>query len=199
MMISSLFSAMSVKAQKKKHRKEVPLVILQTSRLKIVPLSKEEFLDKLNSDFDDEEFHEAMCELQERADADKAYRFAWYTNRLIFRLEDGAYIGSAAFMNSPEKDPDKVGLIEIGYSMKEEYRSQGYMTEAIGAMCDWALAQPKVYGMIAGVKDDNPASIRVLEKCGFEMTDHSDTLSLQVWKRIPDGKRPLRFFRRHFG
>jgi len=198
-MISSLFSVMSVNAKEKKRKKEIPLVELQTPRLKIVPLSKEAFSKKLNSDFDGEEFHEAMCELQERAAADKPCRFAWYTNRLIFRLEDGAYIGSVAFMNSPEKDPDKVGLIEIGYSVKEEYRSQGYMTEAVNAMCDWALAQPKVYGMIAGVKDDNPASIRVLEKCGFVMTDHSDALSLQVWKKIPEGKQPLRFFRRHFG
>ena len=72
------------------------------------------------------------------------------------------------------------------------------MTEAIAAMTEWALTQPKVYGLIAGVQDGNPASDRVLEKCGFQKTDHSDTLSLSVWKYIPAGRRKMTFLQRFF-
>ncbi len=183
--------------------KTVPLETLLTPRLRIEPLDRAAFEEKLHASEDDPlfgtaGFREAMEELAERASHDRKSRFAWYTNRLIYRLEDGAYIGSVAFMNSPEKDPDKVGLIEIGYATEEAYRGMGYMTEAVNAMVEWALTQPKVYGLIAGVQDPNPASDRVLEKCGFEKTDHSDTLSLSVWKRIPTGRRKMTFWQRLF-
>lgn len=183
--------------------KTIPLITLETARLRIVPLDRASFDEKLHAPKEDvlfgtEEFHEAMAELAERASRDRRTRFAWYTNRLIYRKEDGAYIGSAAFMNSPEKDPDHMGLVEIGYATEPQYRGQGYMTEAISAMAEWALAQPKVYGLIAGVVDPNPASDRVLEKCGFVKTDHSDTLSLSVWKRIPAGRKKMTFLQRFF-
>ena len=183
--------------------KTVPLEILYTERLRIEPLDRAAFDEKLHAPADDPcfgiaDFKEAMAELDERASQDCAARFAWYTNRLIYRKEDGAYIGSIAFMNSPEKDPDKIGLVEIGYATEKNYRGQGYMTEAVRAMTEWALSQPKVYGLIAGVQDGNPASDRVLEKCGFVRTDHSDTLSLSVWKYIPEGRRKMTFFQRFF-
>ncbi len=183
--------------------KTVPLITLETERLRIVPLDRAGFDEKLHASDNDpyfgtEAFREAMEELAERASHDRKSRFAWYTNRLIYRKSDGAYVGSAAFMNSPEKDPDKIGLVEIGYATEEPYRGQGYMTEAIAAMTEWALTQPKVYGLIAGVMDGNPASDRVLEKCGFQKTDHSDTLSLSVWKYIPAGRRKMTFLQRFF-
>lgn len=183
--------------------KTVPAEILYTARLRIEPLDRAAFDEKLHAPKDDpyfgtDDFHEAMAELAERASHDRASRFAWYTNRLIYRKEDDAYIGSIAFMNSPEKDPDKIGLVEIGYATEEAFRGQGYMTEAVAAMVEWALSQPKVYGLIAGVQDGNPASDRVLEKCGFVKTDHSDALSLSVWKYIPEGRRKMTFFQRFF-
>ena len=119
--------------------KTVPLITLETARLRIVPLDRASFDEKRHAPADDpmfgtEEFREAMDELAERAAHDRKTRFAWYTNRLIYRKEDGAYVGSIAFMNSPEKDPDHVGLIEIGYATEEAYRGQGYMTEAVGGV-----------------------------------------------------------------
>ena len=183
--------------------KTIPLITLETERLRIVPLDRAGFDEKLHAPENDpyfgtEAFREAMEELAERVSHDRKSRFAWYTNRLIYRKSDGAYVGSAAFMNSPEKDPDKIGLVEIGYATEEPYRGQGYMTEAIGAMTEWALTEPNVYVLIAGVMDGNPASDRVLEKCGFQKTDHSDTLSLSVWKYIPAGRRKMTFLQRFF-
>ena len=180
-----------------------PLITLETPRLRIEPLTREASDAALHAPDDDPifgeaDFREAMQELHERSSCDRPARFAWYTNRLIYRREDGVYLGSVSFMNSPEKDPDHVGLVEVGYAIDEQHRGQGYMTEALAAMCDWALAQPKVYGIIAGVRDGNPASERVLEKCGFVMTDHSDALALSVWKRIPAGSRKMTLLERFF-
>ena len=178
--------------------KETPLETLETERLRIVPLTPAEFEREKENAARGEGFPDAMAELAERMRHDSKKRFAWYTNRLIFCKEDGAYIGSIACMNSPEADPDKLGLIEIGYETLPDFRCRGYMTEAVGALCGWALSQPKVYGMIGGILDGNGASARVLEKCGFTMTDHSDALHLQVWKMIPDGHRPMTWKERLF-
>ena len=178
--------------------KETPLVTLTTERLAIVPMTREEFLREKDNTARGEGFPDAMAELRERARHDSKKRFAWYTNRLIYRKEDGAYIGSIALMNSPEKDPDRLGLVEIGYETLPEFRCRGYMTEAVGALCGWTLGQKKVYGMIAGILDGNDASARVLAKCGFVLTDHSDSLGLQVWKKIPDGRIPMTWKERLF-
>ncbi len=175
---------------------EFPLTTLETARLTIIPMTQAEFDAALHDPTRPDTFRAAMEELAERLRRDRKSRFSWYTNRLIYRKEDGAYIGSVSYMNSPKKDPDRLGLIEIGYETEEAYRGNGYMTEAVAAICAHALSQPKVYGIIAGVMDDNPASARVLLKCGFTMTDHSESLGLQVWKKIPDGRTPLRWWQR---
>ncbi len=177
-------------------RNQMPLETIETARLSIVPMTQDEFFTSCRDETKTVDFREAMEELADRFSHDRKSRFAWYTNRLIYRKEDGACIGSISFMNSPAKDPDKVGLVEIGYTTEEAYRGQGYMTEAVAALCDYALLRDDVYGIIAGVMDDNPASSRVLEKCGFQLTDHSETLHLQVRKKIPAGKKPLNFFQR---
>ena len=150
----------------------------RTERLRIVAQTREEMRTaKRNGPFS-----EAVGELLLRARRDLPSRFGWYANRLIYRLEDGCLVGSLAFMNSPEKDPDRKGLVELGYETLDPFRGMGYMTEAIEAARDWALSRPKVRGIICGVKRDNPASARVLQKCGFHKTDESELLDLEVWQ-----------------
>lgn len=38
--------------------------------------------------------------------------------------------------------PDAAGVVGIGYGLAEAYRRQGYGTEAVGALVDWAFARP---------------------------------------------------------
>ncbi|MEV0404731.1 GNAT family N-acetyltransferase [Actinoallomurus sp. NPDC050550] len=47
-------------------------------------------------------------------------------------------------------------------------RGRGYTTEATRAMVAFALTAPGVHTVSAGVEPTNPASVRVLEKCGFQ-------------------------------
>ena len=154
----------------------------RTERLRIVPQTREE----MKAAKKDGPFSEAVEELLLRARKDFRRRFGWYANRLIYRLEDGCLIGSLAFMNSPGKDPDRQGLVELGYETLEPFRGKGYMTEAVAAARDWAVSQPRVSGIICGVKRDNPASVRVLQKCGFRKTDESELLNLEVWCYFPE-------------
>ena len=41
------------------------------------------------------------------------------------------------------------------------------MTEAVGAVVEWAAGQPGVKQIEAEAERENIASVRVLEKCGF--------------------------------
>lgn len=57
---------------------------------------------------------------------------------------------------------------EIGYWLGEEYWGRGIVTEAVRAATDYAFATFDLCRVFAGVFEWNPASMRVLEKAGYE-------------------------------
>ena len=78
--------------------------------------------------------------------------------------ETGHVIGTIGFISL---DYDN-SCGEIGYSLKYECWNHGYMTEALSAMLDFGFT--KVYlSRIEGMFDvNNPASGRVMVKCGMK-------------------------------
>ncbi|MFI4943612.1 MAG: GNAT family N-acetyltransferase [Burkholderiales bacterium] len=56
---------------------------------------------------------------------------------------------------------------EIGYVLGRPWWGQGFMTEAAGAVVDWALEHPTIHRVWAVTDVDNRASARVLEKTGM--------------------------------
>ena len=88
-------------------------------------------------------------------------QWEWYAIWVI-ELSDGTHIGDLCF-----KGLDSNGVAEIGYGILEEYQGQGYATEAVEAALRWAFQNPNVTAIEAETEDDNAASKRVLEKCGF--------------------------------
>ncbi len=87
--------------------------------------------------------------------------------------KEKAIIGSACFRG----EPDENGTVEIGYEIHaKEWRSQGYATEGVLALTHWALAQPGVGSVSARCDKANPASARVLQKCGFLLNGGADSL-----------------------
>jgi len=59
---------------------------------------------------------------------------------------------------------------ELGYWLGVEHWGQGYATEALHAVIDYAFADLGHEALQAGARVTNPASRRVLEKCGFQWT-----------------------------
>jgi RimJ/RimL family protein N-acetyltransferase len=59
---------------------------------------------------------------------------------------------------------------EIGYWIGVSYWGQGYVTEAARALIDYAFGELQHEILQAGARVSNPASRRVLEKCGFQWT-----------------------------
>jgi RimJ/RimL family protein N-acetyltransferase len=58
--------------------------------------------------------------------------------------------------------------VELGYVLGRAYWGQGFMTEAVRAVTEWALGQPEIYRVWAVCDVENRASARVLEKVGME-------------------------------
>jgi ribosomal-protein-alanine N-acetyltransferase len=56
---------------------------------------------------------------------------------------------------------------ELGYWLGRAYWGDGIATAAVRALIPHALRELRLYRLQARVFDDNPASMRVLERCGF--------------------------------
>lgn len=69
---------------------------------------------------------------------------------------------SGGFMGPPVE-----GIVEVGYSILPQFGGQGYATEMMGALTDWAFAHPNISTVAAEALPDNGASLRVLAKLGF--------------------------------
>jgi RimJ/RimL family protein N-acetyltransferase len=59
---------------------------------------------------------------------------------------------------------------EIGYWLGAPYWGRGYATEAARAVIDYAFGELEHAALQSGARVSNPASRRVLEKCGFQWT-----------------------------
>jgi RimJ/RimL family protein N-acetyltransferase len=59
---------------------------------------------------------------------------------------------------------------ELGYWLGVAHWGQGYATEALHAVIDYAFTDLAHEQLQAGARVTNPASRRVLEKCGFQWT-----------------------------
>jgi RimJ/RimL family protein N-acetyltransferase len=63
-----------------------------------------------------------------------------------------------------------VGAADIGYWLGVPYWNRGFATEAVRAVIDHAFGDLEHDALQAGARVSNPASRRVLEKCGFQWT-----------------------------
>ena len=111
---------------------------------------------------------QGQLETVERDAANTLFHTFWF----LICKEDGAVVGSADFKNVPDQN----GEVEIGYGLGEGHRGHGYMTEAVAAMCRWALTQAQVSHIIAETERENLPSQRVLERCGFTRYWQGNTL-----------------------
>jgi len=82
----------------------------------------------------------------------------------LIALADGTVIGGCGF------EPREGTAPEIGYWLGARYWGKGYATEAVRALIDHAFGDLEHKALQSSVRVTNPASRRVLEKCGFQWT-----------------------------
>ena len=84
--------------------------------------------------------------------------------QFVIALRNGAIIGSCGF-GQIDRHPR-----EIGYWLGIKHWSKGYATEAVRAMIDHVFTDLDCEAIQSAARVTNPASRRVLEKCGFQWT-----------------------------
>ena len=172
---------------------------LVTKRMELIPLSRNQlilylagneiFIDgvgQISRDILTEILRNAISmKLKKMAGIDNE-DFPWITYWLM-RLKEGEIgIGMLGYKGVP----DHQGQVEIGYGIDPAYQNQGYTTEAVGSLIQWAFADSRCQRIVApGTRKDNPASNRVLEKVGmkkYNETDYSYSWVLDSPGRDPE-------------
>ena len=136
--------------------------MMETKRLKLYAASRkqmEAFIDAQEIDALKEAYTEMLKGSLAHPD-----QWEWYAIWMI-ELIDGTHVGELCF-----KGIDESGSSEIGYGIADSYQGRGYATEAVTAAVAWALLHDAVNCVTAEVDKDNIASMKVLEKSGFEPT-----------------------------
>jgi RimJ/RimL family protein N-acetyltransferase len=98
---------------------------------------------------------EAFVASVERGDGEAAF---------LVTLRDDTIVGGAGIARLDGANP------EIGYWLGIPYWGQGFATEAVRAVIDYGFDELGHPALHAGARVTNPASRRVLEKCGFQWT-----------------------------
>lgn len=105
--------------------------------------------------------------------------FPWWTVWHIRLREEQRSVGCLCFKGAP----DDAGGVEIDYAfVYPRYYEQGMMTEAAGAVTDWALQQNGVDYVMAEIENWNEPAQRVLEKNGYQCYNEAGN-SKFYWKR----------------
>lgn len=82
----------------------------------------------------------------------------------LMTTHDGLPVGACGIGTQDDNLP------EIGYWLGVKFWGRGYATEAVRALIDFAFTELEHEALQAGARVTNPASRRILEKCGFQWT-----------------------------
>jgi RimJ/RimL family protein N-acetyltransferase len=142
--------------------------VLITERLVMRPPHDED-LDDLVVLADNRRIAEMLARMPNPYGANEARSFianskASVIGSAIYALtlaETGAFIGCAG-LNQTERG------LELGYWIGEPHWGNGYATEAAHALVDLAFRATSITALHASCRVINPASRRVIHKCGFQ-------------------------------
>ena len=67
------------------------------------------------------------------------------------------------------------GAIELGWAVHPSYHNRGYATEAVSALTK-KLFEDGFCEIVAGAFEENPASIKVMTKCGMTKLDKEEDI-----------------------
>jgi [ribosomal protein S5]-alanine N-acetyltransferase len=162
--------------------------MLETSRLKLVPLTHEQILlykndpeqlsVELNTNYlkriDDPAVENDIKEAIEfwiKKTALHPADFKWFTNWEIILKEPNVGIGGIGFAGLPDEN----GKSMVGYGLDIRFHGKGYASEALRAILEWAY-QAGLKEAIAETPLNNLASQKVLIKNGFHQVDQNANL-----------------------
>jgi len=147
------------------------LPVLETRRLRLRALTMRDARDMYRYASDPQvsrhvlwETHESLRQTRSVLRASiRQYRLGAPASFAIERQSDRRMIGTIGFMwiNCEHRSG------EVGYSLARDCWNQGYATEALAAVLDFGFDTLRLHRIEAQHEVDNPASGRVMEKCGM--------------------------------
>ena len=147
----------------------------KTKRLTIRPMSvadKEDILDLVTNEIVSKTY--MFPAFESRAAAEPLFQ------RLVKLCEDenryvaGVYLDER-FIGMMNGVDIKDTQIEMGYAYLPAYYNQGFATEAFAGAIDY-LFGCGFETVLAGAFEENPASMRVMEKCGMEKISFTEEI-----------------------
>ncbi|WP_127127577.1 GNAT family N-acetyltransferase [Pseudoflavitalea rhizosphaerae] len=102
--------------------------------------------------------------------------FLFFTFWLVIEKKSRLVVAEMGFKGVP----NPAGVVEIGYGTVEGARNKGFMTEAVAAIIHWSSKRQDISSVLAETAKTNTASIRVLQKNGFEQYDQKGDM---LWWR----------------
>lgn len=134
---------------------------IETERLVLYTISNAE-MESLIKNENDADLKQAYSEMLQGCINEPEKRI-WYAVWLMeLKNHPGTIVGDFCFKGLRED-----GMVEIGYGLREGFCGNGYMTETLKAITEWALAQSGVTRVEAETDPENYASQKVLTACGF--------------------------------
>ncbi len=110
-------------------------------------------------------------------------KYEWFTNWEIILKSENISIGGIGFGGYPAN-----GQTPVGYLIDKKYQNQGFATEALGALVNWAFQNKMLNTILADTPKDNIGSQKTLKKNGFEITgeglaEHTVTMQVYHWAK----------------
>lgn len=147
----------------------------KTNRLEIKPISpddKEAVLDLLTSETVGRTY--MLPDYRSRREAEPLFQRLVALTADESRYVAGVYL-DGQFIGMMNDTEIKGKQVEMGYAYLPDYYNRGYATEAFrGAISH--LLDHGFESVVAGAFAENPASLRVMEKCGMTRQSYTDTL-----------------------
>jgi ribosomal-protein-alanine N-acetyltransferase len=103
----------------------------------------------------------------------------WTRDHLIANPDNGGWGTWYFILRREGAQPELIGTggfkgkfvapatCEVGYSVMKPHQRNGYATEVVAALVDWAFSHPEIERVVAQTLPELTPSIRVLEKNGF--------------------------------
>jgi len=92
-------------------------------------------------------------------------------------------IGIGGFRGKPTGE----GVVEVGYSIMPGYQRQGFASEAVSGLVDWAFTHTEVKLVTAQTLPQLQGSIRVLERNGFSYLGEGPEAGIVRYGRQREG------------
>jgi len=88
----------------------------------------------------------------------------WFVRWVVLRSTQ-EIIGTTSFHSAPDEN----GVIEIGLDVESTFQQQGFGKEIVQGMWGWVVTQPGVKILRYSVKENNVASIALIDSVGFKL------------------------------